>query len=745
MIGPIRVMLVDDHAVLRAGLKALLNAEPTIHVVSEVANGAEAIRSLESLQLDVAVVDLTMPGMSGLELIHHIARHYPQVRTLVLTMHSEEQFIIGAIKAGASGYVMKSAADVELIQAIQQVSAGEPYYYGQAMQLLLEYHRGGETADGEEELSEREHEVLVLTVQGYTSREIGERLFISAKTVDTYRQRLMQKLDLKHRADLFQYALRNHLLEAPGDADVLSGVTAAASVHPAASVTWDRVADVVVVGSGTGLMAALRAADAGLSTLVLEKADAIGGTMAISGGGLWIPNNFRMREAGIDDSREEALEYIRHATLGQSDPALCEAFIDHCDQSIEFLRQVGIEWDFMPNFNDYYPELPGGRPRGRTLRPVNPRGEPVAGPELTDMMVDAALARGVEFCLRRSVRRLVVDDDGAVVGAVAEVDGKEAYFGARRGVVLAAGGFDHNRTMVKNFLRGPLYYTSAVPTNTGDGHIMGMALGASLRNMNEWWGWPVFFDPERREVISALATELGKPGAIVVNRRGERFMNEAGAYDSVTRAFFAFDNGTYEYNNIPGYVIVDAGHRRRYTLAGHESASPLPNWVRQADSLDELAAALEIDAETLARTVAAFNQNAARGIDPEFHRGESDFDLMTAGDPARTDIPNTCLAPIVEPPYYGAPIWPGALGTSGGLQTNTRAQVLNVWGNVIHGLYAVGNTAGSPLAGGYPGGGGTLSAGLTFAFIAANTLVATEDSGDMRDVRESQSVTFLDV
>ncbi|MCC6612832.1 MAG: FAD-binding protein [Anaerolineae bacterium] len=743
MIGSIRVMLVDDHAVLRAGLKALLNAEPTIRVVSEVANGAEAIRSLEDVQVDVAVVDLTMPGMGGLELIHHITRHYPHVRTLVLTMHSEEQFIIGAIKAGASGYVMKSAADVELIQAIHQVSVGESYYYGQAMQLLLDYHRGGEVSDGDEELSEREHEVLVLTVQGYTSREIGERLFISAKTVDTYRQRLMQKLDLNHRADLVQYALRNHLLDVPGDARALSGVAAQASAHPAASVTWDRVADVVVVGSGTGLMAALRAADAGLSTLVLEKADFIGGTMAISGGGLWIPNNYRMRDAGIADSREEALEYIRHATLGQSDPELCVTFVDYCNQAIEFLREVGIEWDFMPNFNDYYPELPGGRPRGRTLRPMNAWGEPVAGPELTEMMYQASVARGVEFVLNAAAHRLVVDDDGTIVGVVTEVDGREAYFGARRGVVLAAGGFDHNRTMVKNFLRGPLYYTSAVPANTGDGHVMGMALGASLRNMNEWWGWPVFFDPEQGQVISALATELGKPGAIVVNRRGERFMNEAGAYDSGTRAFFAFDNGTYEYNNIPGYVIVDAGHRSRYTLAGHEPESPLPGWIKQADSLDELAAALEIDAETLARTVATFNESAARGLDPEFHRGESEFDLMTAGDPARADIPNSCLAPIIQPPYYGAPIWPGALGTSGGLQTNTQAQVLNVWGKVIRGLYAVGNTAGSPLAGGYPGGGGTLSAGLTFAYIAANTLAATEEGGDLGEAREQPESAAL--
>ena len=240
MIGTIRVMLADDHAVLRAGLRALLNAQPDIEVVGEAANGDEAIR--------------------------HLTRHYPQVRTLVLTMHSEEQFILGAIKAGSSGYVLKSDADVELINAIRTVSSGELYYDRHAMQLLLEYHTGNTPDSGRTEtLSEREHEVLVLTAQGYSSREIGERLFISAKTVDTYRQRLMTKLGLRHRADLVQYAIRNRLLEAPRSEQQdrppdLGEHTA--RVHTAERADWQRTADVIVVGSGTGLMAALRAGDA---------------------------------------------------------------------------------------------------------------------------------------------------------------------------------------------------------------------------------------------------------------------------------------------------------------------------------------------------------------------------------------------------------------------------------------------------------------------------------------------------
>jgi DNA-binding NarL/FixJ family response regulator/succinate dehydrogenase/fumarate reductase flavoprotein subunit len=724
----IRVVLADDHAVLRAGLRALLNMQPDIEVVGEAANGDEAIRQVEALRPNVVVMDLAMPGTSGLEAIRHLTRHYPQVHTLVLTMHSEDQFILGTLKAGGSGYVLKSAADVELIHAIRQVHAGELFFDRQAMQLLLEYHANNSSNSAQEDvLSEREHEVLLLTVQGYSSREIGQRLFISAKTVDTYRQRLMQKLGLSHRADLVQYAIRQGLLLSPGAVPETEGVRDlsvlnAAGVHAAEQTMWNRTADVVVVGSGTGLMAALRAADAGLKVLVLEKADHVGGTMGISGGGLWIPNNFRMKEAGIADSREEAIEYIRHATLGQADADLSAAFVDHCNEAIEFLRDVGIGWDFLPNFNDYYPHFPGGKPRGRSLQPVTAQGDLVMGAELTQLMLEAALARGVDVLCGASARRLVVDNEGTVVGVAAEFDGEEIYCQGRRGVVLATGGFDHNEAMVRSFLRGPLYHTSAAPGNTGDGHLMGMALGAGLHNMNERWAWPVFYDEDLGKAISALAHELGRPGAIVVNKMGRRILNEAGPYDAVARAFFSFETSSYEYVNIPSFVIADAQHRQRYSLAGIAPGAPMPRWFCQAASLDELASMLGVDGPVLEETIARFNAHAIQGIDPLFHRGESDFDVLTGGDVSRSDILNPCLAPLIEPPFYGAPIWPGALGTSGGLHTNTRAQVLNVWGNIIPGLYAVGNAAASPLAGGYPGGGGTLSAGLTFAYIAANEM-----------------------
>lgn len=221
MKDSVRVLLADDHAVLRAGLRALLNAEPDIEVVGEAADGAEAVKQVEALCPDLVVMDLAMPGMSGLEAIEQIATRFLDTKILVLTMHAEKQYVLRVIKAGGSGYVLKSAADTELIEAIRQIHAGKAYLYPDAAQVLLEHYQRDETEEVEEGvaadsldlLSPREREVLQLTALGYSSREIGTQLHISPKTVDTYRQRLMNKLDLHHRVDLLQYALSRGLIK----------------------------------------------------------------------------------------------------------------------------------------------------------------------------------------------------------------------------------------------------------------------------------------------------------------------------------------------------------------------------------------------------------------------------------------------------------------------------------------------------------------------------------------------------
>ncbi len=482
---------------------------------------------------------------------------------------------------------------------------------------------------------------------------------------------------------------------------------------------WNYEADIVVIGSGTGQMVGIQAANEGLTTIVLEKGSQTGGTTGISGGGMWIPNNYLMAEEGIEDSREEALEYLQYATFGQGDPDLFGPFLDNCNAAVETLREAGIEWYVMEQFNDYYAEFPGGKPRGRGISPISTIEGASGGGALVRMMRAAAEERGVQYLTETAARRLVTDDTGTVVGVVAETEGGDVNVRALRGVVVATGGFDHNETMVKHFIRGPIYYPSAVRTSTGDGHMMGMALGANLRNMNENWGWPVYYNEEFGVSIPALAIELGKPGSIVVNRKGERFFNEAASYDLVTRAFYMFDSATLDYINIPGYAIVDSEHRSRYTFAYMPPGMDMPDWVARGDTVEELAEQLEIDPVTLAATFERFNENAAEGVDPDFKRGEFSFDVRTGGDSSRDDLANPCLAPLATPPFYAAKIYPGSLGTCGGLQINENAQVLNVWGETIPGLYAVGNASGSVMGAGYPGGGATVGAGVTFGYLAA--------------------------
>lgn len=221
----IRLLLADDHAILRAGLKALLNAEPDMEVVGEAADGLEALQKTEELKPDVVLMDIAMPGLDGIECTRRIqemaCRSEPEgctscCKVLVLTMHAEEQYLLKMLRSGASGYVLKQSADKELIEAIRTVHRGDVFLYPSAVKMLmqdyLEKVKGGDEREKFNGLSEREREVLRLTAAGYSNHEIAERLCISSKTVDTYRSRIMEKLNLHRRSELVRYALQKGLL-----------------------------------------------------------------------------------------------------------------------------------------------------------------------------------------------------------------------------------------------------------------------------------------------------------------------------------------------------------------------------------------------------------------------------------------------------------------------------------------------------------------------------------------------------
>jgi two-component system response regulator NreC len=215
----IRILLADDHAVLRAGLRALLNAEPDMEVVGEAANGREAVERAVELQPDVIVMDISMPGMGGIDATKQIKERGLNTRVLILTVHAEQQYLLPVLQSGGAGYVLKQAADTELIAAIRTVHRGDAFLYPTAASMLLEDYRRRVSATGDQfdGLSEREREVLKYTAEGFSSQEIADRLIISAKTVDTYRQRIMDKLNIHHRSELIRYALRKGLLTAPTD------------------------------------------------------------------------------------------------------------------------------------------------------------------------------------------------------------------------------------------------------------------------------------------------------------------------------------------------------------------------------------------------------------------------------------------------------------------------------------------------------------------------------------------------
>jgi two-component system response regulator NreC len=213
----LRVLLVDDHAILRAGLKALLDAEDDLRVVGEAGTGEDAIDLLPHVRPDVVVMDISMPGMGGVEATRRIHEREAPPKVLILTMHGEEEHLLAVLEAGGAGFVRKTSADEDLIKAIRTVAADQVYLYPSAAKLLLNGFKGKQDKqenDPLDRLTERERQVLAMTAEGFSSTEIGKKLFISPKTVDTYRSRIMDKLEIHHRSELVRFALRTGLLTA---------------------------------------------------------------------------------------------------------------------------------------------------------------------------------------------------------------------------------------------------------------------------------------------------------------------------------------------------------------------------------------------------------------------------------------------------------------------------------------------------------------------------------------------------
>lgn len=541
--------------------------------------------------------------------------------------------------------------------------------------------------------------------------------------------------------------LKGSAILAAGAAGASFGLAGCASnnVTSAASTpgTWDKECDVIVVGTGTAAIAAVAASRYGAeSVIVLEKSDAMfGGTTATSGQGLGIPLTDAAKAAGVEDSEEKVLQYYRAATNGRWDEAVSRSYIKNGNEFLKWTTEVfGFKWDFTsPAFQDYFEPCEGFLPYGRgSLSVAEINGEK------NDSGVWAVLQKAIkddeksEMLMGTAATELIVED-GRVVGVVANSKGKEIRIRAGKGVVLGTGGFDHNAAMRKEFLPFPLFVTNAAEGNTGDGQRMGMEIGASVANMDCVWGLPCFLpggeDPQDLIGANEIVTDFtgndwamyrGKPGAVVVNKSGRRFGDEAQVYGVFNLDFGQFSTAQSNYPNIPAYFICDSTYTAAYALPGQKAKSdPIPAFFQQAATLEELSAKLGVETAGLLAELADFNETAREGKDSKFRRGEKSIDVNTSGLYAgsRTDIPNPCLSPVETGPFYGAVYVPGTCGTCGGLKIDANAQVVRYDGEPISGLYAVGNCSSGVSGGKYLHGGMTVGSGAVMSWVAVRHML----------------------
>ena len=525
--------------------------------------------------------------------------------------------------------------------------------------------------------------------------------------------------------------------------------------------------DVVVLGTGAAaLAAAIRASDGGAHVGLFEKADAVGGTSAWSGGMVWIPVNPHMAELGIEDSREEALTYLNSLSHGLIDTDLAAALIDTGPEMVTwFEANTPVKFQIIKDFPDYHPEHPGAKPGGgRSLEcPLYPfadlgtwQDRVTVGPQLSGniTMSETSLGRGAPSGVapEELARRRIRDERGAgqgliapllracldrqieprtgmravellvdarrVVGVRFETSEGSVDVGARRGVIIATGGFEWDPELVRAFVRGPLARSASVPTNTGDGLKMVMRIGAGLANMREAWWVPTIDVPVGDRMAAwQVNGERTRPHCIMVNKRGLRFTNEAANYNAVGAAFHVIDVSSFDYVNHPAWMVFDRHYLTRYGLAGFRGDGPTPEWIKEAPSIAELAAAIDVPAPALEGTVARWNELSARGEDADFSRGRSAHDRWW-GDPSLGDGPQATLGPLDTAPFYAVQVYSGVLGTKGGPRTDGNGQVLDVDGRLIAGLYAAGNAMGSVMGMTYGGAGGTLGPALVFGYLA---------------------------
>jgi succinate dehydrogenase/fumarate reductase flavoprotein subunit len=547
----------------------------------------------------------------------------------------------------------------------------------------------------------------------------------------------------------------------------------------------------------SGMSAAITAKHSGLDVLIVEKEPRFGGTTARSGGWLWIPGTSLARAWGINEGPDEARTYLRHEAGNSFDAARVDAFLAAGPEAIDFFTsKTAVRFDMPLTFPDYDAEAPGGKQGGRSMvaRPFDGRelgdhikdiGAPL--PELTvfgimlgsgkdiihfmratksltsavyvakrlskhflnvlrygrgmtltngnalaGRLAKSAFDLKIPLWLSSPVRELIIEN-GAVRGAIIERNGKRIRIFARRGVVLACGGFPHDierrKAMFPHAPTGREHYSPGPTGNTGDGLRLAESVGGrvedSLPNAAAWVPVSVTHRKDGSKGVMPHFIDRAKPGVIAVMRDGARFANEGNSYHAFVQQMMKAAKPGEE---IAAWLVCDHRALRQYGL-GAVPPFPMPigqylnsGYLIKGNTLEELAGKAGIDAGGFVTTVAQFNNTAAEGRDPAYGKGSRAYNRYQ-GD--ANHGPNPCVAPIEQGPFYAIKMVIGDLGTYAGIRTDAQARALDAGGQVINGLYAAGNDMASIMGGNYPGAGITLGPALTFGYIAGRHLAGT--------------------
>lgn len=555
---------------------------------------------------------------------------------------------------------------------------------------------------------------------------------------------------------------------------------------------WDMETDLLVAGAGPGGMtAALVAAIEGLDVIVCEKADQLGGTGATSAGTLWIPGNSQSRDAGFEDSPEDAAKYLdsligedrtsEHRRVYLRDgPGVIDYLADNSD--VRFLP-CGMHPDYRNNIagagmagRAIIPENFDGRVLGKDFARVRPpipefmlmggmmvgkldivsllgryrslahfrhsvsivlryltdrlrfrRGTRlVMGNALVGRLYHSLKQRNVPVLFEAPIGDFIRDDDGAVLGAVLQTGDGEKRIRARKGVVLATGGFAHNPKYREAFMPRPTPpYSLAAGSNAGDGMALAEAANAAVdSDSHQGAGFWTPVSVTKREdgtegLFPHLAMDRAKPGLIAVNAAGRRFVNEGVSYHDFVEAMYRSHETT---NTMPAWLICETQFVTKYGLGAiHPETRNLSKHIKDgyvtvADSLEALAEKIGVDPDGLAESITRHNGFARAGVDEDFGKGDLELNRFN-GDPAHG--PNPCLAPIETGPFAAMAVWPAEIGCSVGISTDPDCRVLDAANEPIAGLYACGNDMGSVMSGAYPGPGTTLGPAIVFGWRAA--------------------------